>query len=303
MGSQLRVKIFVSTLVILMLYLIICTREVNASSNKQVSFQGNVGLIIDLTFPEEAHPTDPITYNLTLTATTSVFWFNVTLIVEAFVDTDWQQIHIEAIPSKTMLQDDKYENQITFNLSEGTHERLYCYVYVLTNTYVSSGEASTTFYTTYIRSPTYDELLDQYSEALINYSSLLADYHTLIESYETFSTQYNNLNSTYISLLSQYNSLLTSYSSLNSSYYSQNESYSELEFDYNSLLTSYNSLNDTYNELNAEDNNLKEIINTQNSELNLTQNLMYVFIALTSILILLSLYIKMKKPLVVYTQK
>jgi hypothetical protein len=63
------------------------------------------------------------------------------------------------------------------------------------------------FYTTHVRTMTYDELS-------ANYSSLLTDYETLFGSYDALSTQYGGLDSTY-------SSLQTTFESLNSSYFTQ----------------------------------------------------------------------------------
>ena len=305
-----RVKTLVSLLTLLIFLSSFCIHNAGALLTSSVSLQGNVGFVIDLVFPEEARPADLITHNLTLTATTSVFWFNVTLVVKALVDADWQQVYNVDIPSRSVTTDEKIYEQGTFTVPKGAHDRLYCFVHVSTQAYTTSREASYIFYTTQIRSATYDELLNDYNELLndynglmANYSGLLADHKTLLESYDELSARYSALNPNYTLILDQYSSLQTAYSSLNSSYHSQKESYDALRADYDSLQASYSMLNTTCNALRTENSNLGRLVGSANSELSLSRNLMYAFIAAALVLGAIAIYVKRKKPPVVYIRK
>ena len=305
-----RVKTLVSLLTLLIFLSGFCIHNVGALLTSSVSLQGNVGFVIDLVFPEEARPADLITHNLTLTATTSVFWFNVTLVVKALVDANWQQVYNVDIPSRSVTTDEKIYEQGTFTVPKGAHDRLYCFVHVSTQAYTTSREASYIFYTTQIRSVTYDELLNDYNELLndynglmANYSGLLADHKALLESYDELSARYSALNPNYTLILDQYSSLQTAYSSLNSSYHSQKESYDALRADYDSLQASYSMLNTTCNALRTENSNLGRLVGSANSELSLSRNLMYAFIAAALVLGAIAIYVKRKKPPVVYIRK
>ncbi|MGQ9550810.1 MAG: hypothetical protein ACUVUE_00145 [Candidatus Bathycorpusculaceae bacterium] len=292
----------------------ICVNEAGASQANSISLQGNVGFTIDLVFPEEARPGDLVTHNMTLTATTAVFWFNVTLVVKALVNVDWQQVYSVEVPSRSVPANEKISEQGMFTVPEGVHDRLFCFVYVSTQTYAASGEASYTFYTTQIRSMTYDELLNGYNELLndynqlmANYSRLLADYEALLESHDELSIRYDALNSNYTLMLDQYESLQTAYSSLNSTYYSQKESqeesYDSLRADCDSLQASYSALNATCNDLRTENSNLGRLVDSARSELSLSRNLMYASIATALALGAFALYVVRKKPPVVYIRK
>jgi hypothetical protein len=314
MGSWMRAKTLVSLLTLLTLLFGICVYDASASQTNSVSLHGNVGFIVDLVFPEEARPGDFITHNLTLTATTAVFWFNVTLTVKALVNEEWQQVYSVEIPSGSVPANEKISEQGTFTVPGGAYDRLFCFVYVSTQTYAASGEASYTFCTTQIRSVPYDELLNDYTELLndynglmANYSGLLADYEALLKSNDELSTRYNALNSNYTLVLDQYESLQTAYSSLNSTYYSQKESqrdsYDTLRAYYDSLQESYRALNATCNDLRTENSNLGRLVDSTRSELSLSRNLMYASIAAALALGAIAVYVIRKKPTVVYIRK
>jgi len=130
----------------------------SASSTNNFSFQ-SAGVTIDLTFPEEAHPTESITHNLTITAQTSLTLENFTIIIKVLVNSSWQQVYKEQVLSRDMLQNEKITSQPRFTLPQNAD------------------------YTTHVRTLTYNELLTEYNELLTNYSDALAEYETLLESY------------------------------------------------------------------------------------------------------------------------
>lgn len=287
-----RVKTVVS-LVIILVFLFGLINDVGALLVNNVSFRGG-GVNVNLSFPEEAHPIENTTHNLTITSLTSLVLQNFTLVIKVLSNMSWQNVYQEQILSQNMQQNEDLTRRMIFNLPQEAHERLNCYMYILTDQI--SSPLTYTFYTTHVRTITYSELLSKYSELLANYSSLQAECETLIESYNALSTQHSALNSTYTLLLGQYNSLQATYTSLNSSYFGQKADYDALEASYNSLEASYITLNQTYSALKAENDDSRNTIGASNTELTMTRNLMYIFIAVTVALVALVIYIKKKKP-------
>ena len=266
---------------------------VDVLSTSSFSFHG-AGVIIDLTFPEEAHPAESITHNLTITADTSLTLENFTIIIQVLVNSSWQQVSTDARTGRDMAQNEKLPITLKFTLPQNAHGKLYCFMYVLTDK--TSDPLSYTFYTTHVRTYTYSELLSEYNESLTNYSDLLSDYETLLESYNTLSAEHDTLNSTYNSLLNEYNALQSSYNSLNSTYYSLQASYDSLLSSYYSLEANFNSLNETYTTLENEINNLRQKTEASKIDIINTRNLTYLFVGTTIALIVLIIYIKKKKP-------
>jgi hypothetical protein len=266
---------------------------VDVLSTSSFSFHG-AGVIIDLTFPEEAHPAESITHNLTITADTSLTLENFTIIIQVVVNSSWQQVSTDARTGRDMAQNEKLPITLKFTLPQNAHGKLYCFMYVLTDK--TSDPLSYTFYTTHVRTYTYSELLSEYNESLTNYSDLLSDYETLLESYNTLSAEHGTLNSTYNSLLNEYNALQSSYNSLNSTYYSLQASYDSLLSSYYSLEANFNSLNETYTTLENEINNLRQKTEASKIDIINTRNLTYLFVGTTIALIVLIIYIKKKKP-------
>ena len=297
-----------------------------------VSFH-SVGVTVDLTFPEEAHPTESITHNVTITANTALT-LNFTLVIKAQVNSSWQEIKKIGF-SLPLGENQSLPILIPFTVPQNTNGRLYCFIYVLTD---QVADPSTyTFYTTSVWILTYSELLSAHNQLLANYSDLLneynalranytdilADYQTLLESYNKLSTQYGTLNitynelsvrygtlnsaynelslkydtsiSTYNSLLGNYNALRSDYNSLNSTNYSLQANYTSLEADYNSLNQSHTALNKSYNTLENEVNDLHQRIYASEAELTQTRILMTLFMGTSIALILLVVYLKRKK--------
>lgn len=270
-------------LVAILCFLFCSVHRTGASPTNSVSWEG-AGVVIYFEFPEEAHPTDSITLNLTTTAQVGLKLQNFTFLIEVLVNESWQQVYKEQVLQLNMVQNDSFTRQVWFTLPQNAHEALYCYMYVQTDkapglppTYV--------FYATHVRTTTYDELLT-------DYSSKLTDYDTLLDSYNALSTQYGELNSTYNLLLNQYNSLQATFESLNSSYFTQKATYDTLKTNYDSLEASYKTLNQTYYVLKAENDSLRNTVDTRDAELTMTRNIVYVLIAVTVALLAVAIYIK-----------
>ena len=232
-----------------------------------VSFH-SVGVTVDLTFPEEAHPTESITHNVTITANTALT-LNFTLVIKAQVNSSWQEIKKIGF-SLPLGENQSLPILIPFTVPQNTNGRLYCFIYVLTD---QVADPSTyTFYTTSVWILTYSELLSAHNQLLANYSDLLneynalranytdilADYQTLLESYNKLSIQYGTLNSNYNELSVRYGTLNSNYNELSVRYGTLNSAYNELSLKYgtsisthNSLLGNYNALRSDYNSLNS----------------------------------------------------
>jgi hypothetical protein len=265
----------------------------SASSTDNFSFQG-AGVVIDLTFPEEAHPAESITHNLTITAKTSLTLENFTITIKILVNSSWQQGPMRQELFQDMPQDEKLSIQLRFTLPQNAHGKLYCFMHVDTN--ITADPLSYTFYTTHVRKLTYSELLFEYDELWANYSELLTDYESLLESYNELTATYGTLNSTYNSLLNEYNSLQANYNSLNVTYHSLQGDYDSLQSSYYSLKGNFDSLNQTYTDVEDEINSLRQKTDASKIEIINTRNLTYLFIATTIALVILIIYLKKKEP-------
>ena len=307
--------------------------EVDALST-HVSFH-SVGVTVDLTFPEEAHPSDLIWHNMTITANTALTLQNFTVAIKALVNSSWQEVTRQGITNRYLAKNEIIPIPMRFQLPQNTNGSLYCFIYVLTDQIADP--SSYTVYTTSVRILTYSELLSAHNQLLANYSDLLngynalranyteilADYQTLLESYNKLSTQYGTLNinynelsvrygtlnsaynelslkygtsiSTYNSLLGNYTALRSDYNSLNSTHYSLQANYTSLEADYNSLNQSHTALKKNYNYLENEVNDLHQRIDASEAELTQTRILMTLFMGTSIALILLVVYLKRKK--------
>lgn len=227
-----------------------------------------------LEFPEEAHPTDTIVCNLTVTAYVDVTLNNFTLTISGLVGGTWQTLHTEQIISYSMAMGENLSRQIIVTLPQNLSERLNYIIEASTD----KGFGNTAFYATYVRATSYDALSNLYNALLINDSKLQADYNQL-------STNYSALNVTYNSLAGEYNALQTSYSSLNSSYGSLNANYTSSMLNYNILQEVYTYIKTKYDD--------------SIGELSIVRTLMYVFGISTVILAATTIYFRKKAPYIV----
>jgi uncharacterized protein YoxC len=302
-----------------------CT--VGALSNPSVSFHG-VGITINLTFPEEAHPLDNISHNITITAKTALTIQNFTIFIYAPVNSSWQEVKNQTITSFDLLQNQNLTSRIGFILPQKANGTLYCFIYVLTDQ--SADYFSTTFYTTHVSILTftemqsrfnellsnytilqldYDALLQDYDGLLANYSGLLTDYEKLLNKYNSLSTDYNSRVATYETLLNTYNSLstehntlssnhgalLNKYDALQSDYDSLNSTRDSVQASYDSLNIAYRSLNQTYVDLETQINKLNQRISLSDNALSSDKIVMFIFIVTLVCLIALIAYSKRKK--------
>jgi predicted nuclease with TOPRIM domain len=308
-------------LTLLLLSGLICS--VGASTTT-VSFRGG-GVTIDLVFPEEAHPTESIWHNLTITSSTATTLRNFTVVIKAPVNSSWQEIfNAQDTFSKPL----PVSYNLTLSLPQETNGTLQCFIYVNTS---SIDDLSTMFYTTRVSELTFSEmqslyyemlanytslqtdyetLLNEYNDLLANFTSLLANYtallsehndlltkydtqvanyQTLLNSYNKLSSDYNTLDSNYRSQLSKYNALQADYDSLNSTFYSVQGNYTFLQGNFTDLQAVYDALKETYNNLLSDRNNLQGAVDAD-------RIVMFIFVVTVACLIAFIIYIKRKQP-------
>ncbi len=253
-----------------------------------VTFQG-IGVRVNLTFPGEAHPLDSIYHNLTITAQATISSLNITMYVYALVASDWQLIDTPYnIPWQFPLQANQSlpSAEILFLLPENANGTLRCIVDIQTNT---TNYASFTFYTTQVRTQTYNELLTVYESLLASYISLNLTYHelnsnyvSLNSTYSSLKTNYTVLNATYVALLTQNNAFQDNYNALNSAYGTLQDKFNDVqsnmktlqtdlgivEKERNNLQTLNSSWQKNYTRLRSDYDNLNQDYRTLNNELN-----------------------------------
>jgi uncharacterized protein YukE len=292
---------------------------VNAATTT-VTFRGS-GVTIDLTFPDEAHPLETITHNLTITSNANMTLQTFTISIKAPVNSSWQEIRKREEIGQSITQNVSWEVPLSMSLPQEANGTLSCSIYILTNQTIEP--LSYKFYTTHVGVLTFSEMQTLYNEMVANYTSLISDYdgllanysalltnyETLLSEYNTLSSQYDNKVSTYNTLLANYNALSTEHNTLNSKYQTLSSQYSTLQANYTSLNSTrysvqgdydmlnaaYTALNQTYFNLTAQLNALNEKIRLSTNALNLDKILMYVFIATLAGLIALIIYIKRKQ--------
>lgn len=252
---------------------------------------------MDVAFPQEAHPTDTITHNLTVTALRSITLYNFTVIVNVLVNQTWQRVYYDYYPKALQQNESFVLPPLQFTLPQKASGRLSVYVYALVSVFGDSLEY--TFDTTIVRDltyGTYDELMARYNLTLANYNQKLAEYNQTLAEYQNLSSSYDNLNSTYSLLLSDYGALLKQYENLTARHYNQTIDYDKLKTDYALLQTTYANLNTTYSQLSSETDDLQHKLDSYESDLTLTRNILYVCIAVAGILVIALVYLKKKKP-------
>lgn len=129
----------------------------------------------------------------------------------------------------------------------------------------------------------------------IIYSKTLALYFELLDGYLKLQKDLYDLNETYHALSGNYNILLYNYSQLQTSFHELNNSYLEHLIDYSALLGNYNILLYNYTQLQVSfhdlnDSYLKHLIDYSEQMQNI-RNLTYIFIALTAIFIITTIYL------------
>ena len=274
-----------------------------AISTPSLTFHG-VGLTVNLDYPEEAHPTESIYHNITITSQTDLTIDNFTLTIYGIVNQTQQELTNLALLS--WRENNTLTSQINFTIPQETSEKLYCTLYAKTNQ--DTDYLLTSFYTTQVNIVTFSELIIKYNQLLIDYDHNLLLYDSLNQTYYDLIKQKDNLNSNYNNLYSDYQDQIDINKLLESEYGSLNLNTTKIQESYVSLDNNYTSLNQTNTELGQEITILnqeialldKEISDSKNS-LDINRNLMIVFIIILVGLIGLIIYLrnKQKEPYVV----
>jgi len=293
-----------------------------------ISFRGG-GVTIDLAFPEEAHPTESIRHNITMTASAALTLHNFTVIITAPGSSSWKAM--EQKLSLDLAEDEDLLIPMRFTLPQNANGTLNCFMFVHTSQ--STHYSSYTFFTTRVSELTFSEMQNLYYELLVqynqlsddyasldaNYTSLFANYTVLLSEYNQLIADYKSKVATYESLLVQYNQLSDDYASLDANYRSKINEFGALQTDYSdlnstrySLQTSYkalsavySALNQTYNDLLTEFNDLKQKNTFSENALSANRIALFIFLVAVAALIAFIVYLKRKKeePYVVIRKK
>ena len=238
--------------VLLLFSTLLCS--VNALSENTASIRGE-GVTIDLTYPEEAHPEDSITHNITIIANTALT-MDFTIVIYAPVNSSWEELKRQTLAGFDLLENENFTSKLGFILPQQAEGTLYCYLNVSTN--VNNNYLSTTLYTTLVSEPTFSEMRDLYDKMLANYTSLQADYEALsndyndlFATYTTLQNEYDQLVANYTTLLDDNNELSANYNILFANYTTLRSEHDQLTSDYNSQVAQYNSLLGDYETLDA----------------------------------------------------
>jgi hypothetical protein len=234
-----------------------------ASQTSTLTFS-SAGVTIDSTFPEEAHPSEVVSHNVTITSTNPATLLSVAIVIKAQQGQSWQEIYNG---TDTISQPLPKSYNLQISLPQWVNGRLYCSILIHTT---NVGDLSTIFYSTAVNEVTFSELQTLYSEILANYSSLKSDDIALI-------SQYNELLANCSSLLADYNMLATQHGSLSS--------------EYKSLESEYNQLNQTYKN---ETDGMRRTISSSENALIIDKIVIAVLAVAVTVLVLSIVYAKRK---------
>ena len=254
-----------------------------------------MGIYGYLTFPQECHVNDTLTYQLILAAEPDgihVNYFKINVSCNTF--SGEKTLYAEKlVQNKDLAEDWSLNKSIILTVPNDAYGKLYCVVEADTYKRFTTCDSALRFYTTQIRTLTYEELFaayqlvsnqynttveklnywlaeydnlnNTYHQLWTDYRELLNQYNSTVEELNHWITEYQELNNTYCELLTNYDSLNSNYRKLETDYNSLKSTYQSLEASYNSLNSSYNSLKKDYILLQADYNNLQNAFNSLNS--------------------------------------
>ena len=234
-----------------------------ASQTSTLTFS-SAGVTINSTFPEEAHPSEVVSHNVTITSTNPVTLLSVAIVIKAQQGQSWQEIYNG---TDTISQPLPKSYNLQIALPQWVNGRLYCSILIHTT---NVGDLSTIFYSTAVNEVTFSEIQTLYSEILVNYSSLKSDDSALM-------SQYNELLANCSSLLADYNTLATQHGSLSS--------------EYKSLESEYDQLNQTYKN---ETDGMRRTISASENALIIDKIVIAVLAVAVTVLVLSIVYAKRK---------
>lgn len=225
-------------------------------------------------FPDEIHPLDAITCNLTMGAYMEVNIINFALQISYSVGQSWVTLGTIQLTSYDLAQNENLTRQVAFTPPQNTSGRLRYTIEALTD----RGFGNTTFYATNVQAITYQELADNYSALNSSHTALQANYTQLLENYTA-------TNQALTALQTDYNTTIAAYSLLNSSYQSLNTNYTSLKYNYDTL--------------NEHSTYLEEKYDATTGELTIVRYLLFALGVATAILAATTVYFRKKAPYIV----
>jgi hypothetical protein len=255
------------------------------------SFTGMYGY---LNFPEECHPRDVITYELTVATQANDIHLNYFKTnISCNTPTGEKSLYNEKIENKDLPEDWVLNETIRLAVPDDASGGIRCTFDAESYRRFTVCDGGLDFYATSVKSITYEELQYKYDELLSQYNAtveelehrmkehqklnstyqeLLVLYNSTTDELQRWQSEYQKLNSTYQQLLGQHNTTLeqlnswiNEYQKLNathnqllSNYFLLNSSYQKLQLDYNSLKLSYDAFEEDYRILNSSYPSLRE---------------------------------------------
>lgn len=273
------------------LFFAIPIHNVIAASTMTESFRGN-GITVDIEFPDEAHPAETITYNVTITANTNLILqkFNITI----WLQTNSTTLHIrnQTTTEWNLLENENLISHLGFTLPPNANGKLYCLLYVQTDQ--SADYSSYSFYTTYVSNLTFTEMQNLHNEMLANYNSLEAKYNAQFLNYQSLLSSNSNLENEYNTANKNLESKSNQYKTLQSDYQTMNSTMNDLKTTYNALNQTCNALNQTNTNLQERLVSLQEKVNPLQTAVDTYRVAMFIFVATVAGLIAFIIYIKQR---------
>jgi hypothetical protein len=225
-------------------------------------------------FPDEVHPLDFVTCNLTIGAYDDVNIYNLTLQISALGGQDWVALGTQQLTMYSLAQDMNLTRQVAFTLPQSTSGKLRYIIEASTD----RGFGNTAFYATSVHTITYEELTNTYNALLSNHTTLQTSYNQLLTNYTAIDQVLNTLQTDYNTTRTAYNLLDSNYQSLN---------------------TNYTSLKSNYDSLHDQSTYLEEKYDATIGELTIVRYLMYALGLTTAILAATTVYFRKKAPYIV----
>ena len=198
------------------------------------NFMGIYGYLM---FPEECHPNDTITHQLTLATEPEGIHVNL-LSVNVSCNTSYGKtvLYTEEIAKyKDLPEDWRFNKSITLTVPNDSYGKIYCVIAASTYRRFTTSNGAIKIYTTQIRNITYEELLTAYNDVLNQLNQTRKELNYWI-------VEYQKLNTTYGELSNQYNKTLKELNQWISDYQKLNRTYIQLLQNYNSLKSNYQKL-------------------------------------------------------------